>query len=69
MPSRPAHYFRLYFPELHLLPFLRVSILGGGGCTPPGQTPPPEMATVADGTHPSGMHSLFYGYKVFFLEG
>ena len=27
---------------------------------PPGQTPPPhEMATAADGRHPTGMHSCF----------
>ena len=25
--------------------------------TPPGQTPPSKMATAADGTHPTGMHS------------
>ena len=25
--------------------------------TLPGQTPPPEMATEAGGTHPTGMHS------------
>ena len=40
----------------------------GGRCTPPkadtppwltssGQTPPPQTATAADGTHPTGMHS------------
>ena len=23
----------------------------------PGQTPPPQMATAVDGTHPTGMHS------------
>ena len=42
--------------------------LGGGGTptgqtpprqTPPGQTPPLPMATAADGTHPTGMHSSF----------
>ena len=41
---------------------------GPGGCLLPGglvsqhalrQTPPGEMATAADGTHPTGMHSSF----------
>ena len=27
--------------------------------TPSRQTAPPEMATAADGTHPTGMHSCF----------
>ena len=35
------------------------------GAAPPEQTPPgagtlPEMATVADSTHPTGMHSCFH---------
>ena len=39
------------------------------GSTPPEQTPPgadtpPEMATVADGMHPTGMHSCF---SIFFI--
>ena len=41
---------------------------GGGGCLPqcmlgytntPGQTPPQQTATAADGTYPTGMHSCF----------
>ena len=32
---------------------------GGGGCMVPGGVPgpPPETATAAGGTHPTGMHS------------
>ena len=50
--------------------FLHLSVIlftGGGGVHPPADTPlpgrqppPPEMATAADGTHPTGMHSCFY---------
>ena len=36
----------------------RILSTWGGGCTPPrADTPPPETATAADGTHPIGMHS------------
>ena len=38
----------------------RVSrILSTGGVHPPPDTPLPETATAADGTHPTGMHSWF----------
>ena len=45
-----------------------------GADTPPGQTPlagkhhppPPKMATAADGTHPTGMHSGFKKISVMF---
>ena len=30
------------------------------GCTPPLADTPPEMATAADGMHPTGMHSCFH---------
>ena len=37
---------------------------------PPGQTPPqPKMATAADGTHPTGMHSCSkYGFCLVYIE-
>ena len=40
--------------------FLHLSVILflGGGVHPPRQTPPPETATAADGTHPTGMHSF-----------
>ena len=28
--------------------------------TPPGQPPPGQTATAADGTHPTGMYSCYY---------
>ena len=34
----------------------------------PGQTPPPEMAIAADGTHPSGMHSCYWCTHIQSLE-
>ena len=50
--------------------FLQLSVIlftGGGGCTPlpqadtplgrPSAPRPPETATAADGTYPTGMHS------------
>ena len=33
------------------------------GQTPPRQTPP-EMATAADGMHPTGMHSYYHPHEV-----
>ena len=44
--------------------FSRASVIlftGAGGVwqTPPADTRPPRMATAADGTHPTGMHSCY----------
>ena len=46
--------------------FYRCLSVQGGGVHPPakqpnpGQNPPPPMATAADGTHTTGMHSCFF---------
>ena len=34
-------------------------LLQGGGCSQ-GETPRKQTATIADGTHPTGMHSCFH---------
>ena len=51
--------------------FLQVSVCpvgGGWGVHPLGRHPLPETATAADGTHPTGMHSLmFVVYSLFYI--
>ena len=54
--------------------FLHLSVIlftGGGGVlqTPPRWTPhPQDTATAADGTHPTGMHSVTKMLSVSFIE-